>query len=83
MIKTLQRSISILATVAFYSKVAIKKFDGDQLNIFRKVEDSLKSLICKIDHNSNFHQKNWKPRSVVTDLKSWKSKLSSLMKKNK
>ena len=38
-------SISILAAVAFYSRIVIKKLDGDQLNIFRKVEDSLKSLI--------------------------------------
>ena len=38
-------SISILAAVAFYSRNVIKKLDGHQLNIFRKVEDSLKSLI--------------------------------------
>ena len=38
-------SISILAAVAFYPRFVIKKLDGDQLSIFRKFEDSLKSLI--------------------------------------
>ena len=28
-----------------HSRIVIKKLDGDQLNIFRKAEDSLKSLI--------------------------------------
>ena len=38
-------SISVSVAVAFYSRFVIKKLDGDQLNIFRKVRDSVKSLI--------------------------------------
>ena len=38
-------SISIRAVVAFYSRFVIKKLVGDQLNIYRKVEDSIKSLM--------------------------------------
>ena len=37
-------SISILAAVAFYSRIVIKKLDCDELNIFKKPEDSLKLL---------------------------------------
>ena len=40
-------SISILAAVAFYSKIVIKKLDGDQLKIYGKVEDCIKSLILR------------------------------------
>ena len=35
-------SIPILAAFSLYLRIVIKKLDGDQLNIFRKVEDSLK-----------------------------------------
>ena len=67
-------TISILAAVAFYTRIVIKKLDGEQLNIFEIFDEYLKSLV-RIMKN-RFSTKNMKPGKHLRRKNVCRSKMS-------